>query len=204
MATEPSQTVRLWRRAPWSHSPLMRRTDRIESSLLLVVVMFVLMMVPLTAAYGTITYGELVEQSRLDRQTGHQVEATVLRTAPEAAAAQQNTEAPPPSGNIDARRWVGWTQDGQTRTARWEPAAGVRPGETIDLWVDRTGAPVAPPLTGADSAATAVIAALTMWLLMATAAAAGLYGLHRWAEHHRRAAWESEWRGLDTTPGWTA
>ncbi|MFE2119248.1 hypothetical protein ACFW9U_01175 [Rhodococcus aetherivorans] len=100
METGPSRTVRLWRRAPWSRSPLMRRYDRIE-------------------------------------------------------------------------------------------------------WVDVTGTPVAPPRSGADSAATAVVAALTVWTVTA-AAGAGLYGLHRWAEHRRGAAWDSEWRGLGTTPGWPA
>jgi hypothetical protein len=45
-------------------------------------------------------------------------------------------------------------------------------------WVDVTGTPVAPPRSGADSAATAVVAALVVWTVTA-AAGAGLYGLHR-------------------------
>lgn len=182
----------------------MRRYDRIESGLALAVVVFVLMMVPLAAAYGTITYGGLVERSRLDRQTSRQVEAVVLGTAPGDAAVRQDTETSPRTGEVDDGRWVRWMQDGQSRTARWDPAAGARPGETIDLWVDVTGAPVAPPRSGADSAAAAVVAALTVWTVTAAAAGAGLYGLHRWAEHRRGAAWDSEWRGLGTTPGWPA
>ncbi|UYF95072.1 hypothetical protein OCS65_04655 [Rhodococcus aetherivorans] len=144
METGPSRTVRLWRQAPWSRSPLMRRYDRIESGLALMVVVFVLMMVPLAAAYGTITYDGLVERSRLDRQTSRQVEAVVLGSAPGNAAARQDTETSPRTGEVDDGRWVRWMQDGQSRTARWDPAAGARPGETIDLWVDVTGTPVAP------------------------------------------------------------
>jgi hypothetical protein len=88
MATEPSQTVRLWRRAPWSHNPLMRRTDRIESSLLLVVVLFVLMMGTSMLAAGWVDAGRANPDGAVGRSGGYRSCSASLISAANWSAAR--------------------------------------------------------------------------------------------------------------------
>ncbi len=102
----------------WHRSPLLRRRDRLESTAALVVVVFVVMMVPLAATVGTVTYGTLVEQARQDIHTHRQVEATVLDSAPTVAAAPETAPPLPPAVDQTELRWVRWNVDGHTHTGR--------------------------------------------------------------------------------------
>lgn len=203
MTTGPSCSVRLWRRAPWHRSPLLRRRDRLESTAALVVVVFVVMMVPLAATVGTVTYGTLVEQARQDIHTHRQVEATVLDSAPTVAAAPETAPPLPPAVDQTELRWVRWNVDGHTHTGRLSRPLDAQPGATIDLWVDPSGVPVDAPHSGTDSATTAVLTAIAVWAAALVGGVGFWYGIHRYNEHHRMQEWEHEWRRAHHTPGWS-
>ncbi|AYA23476.1 hypothetical protein C6369_002255 [Rhodococcus rhodochrous] len=202
MTTGPSFSVRLWRRAPWHRSPLLRRRDRLESAVALGVIIFVVMMAPLAATVGTVTYGTLVEQARQDIRTHRQVEATVLDTAPVDAVAPEPDQLLPPAVDQIELRWVRWNVDGHTQIGRLSRPVDAQPGATINLWVDRSGVPVDAPHSGRDSATTAVLTALTVWAAALVGGVGFWYCTHRYNEYHRLQEWEREWRRAHRTPGW--
>ncbi|MEE2033834.1 Rv1733c family protein [Rhodococcus chondri] len=206
MTTAPSWSVRWWRRAPWHRSPLLRRGDRIESTVALVVAAFVVMMVPIAATYGTITYGNLAAQAQLYQRIHRQVEATVLDTVPpEAAMATSQTDHPPAPATVPAdRRWVRWSMDGHAHTAQLSRPADVRHGERIGIWIDSRGVPVEAPRSGTDSAATAVIGALALWAVVLAGGSGLWYAVHRASRHRRLQGWEREWDRADNASGWSA
>lgn len=202
MTVPPSLSVRMWRHAPWHRSPLLRRRDRLESAVALVVAVFVVMTVPFAAAYGTVTYGSLVEQARLDTQTHRQVEALVLDTAPTDAAAPGTGRPLAPATDRTDGRWVQWSVDGHAHTGRSRRAADARPGETLALWVDSRGVPAEAPRSGTDSATTAVLTALTVWAVVLAGGVGIWYGMRPYSEHRRLQEWDREWSRADDTPGW--
>ena len=203
MNAEQPLVLRLWRRAPWSGNPLMRRSERFESALVLVVAMFVLVMVPLAAAYGTATYarvGQLALEERLER---HQVTALLLEEpAPTDAGSMTDTATRGP-GDPDraTARWT--TGTGETRTGKVETPFDAKPGETIDIWIDSTGDPVTAPRTGSDGVVAGVSAALTVWGVGSGIALLLLYGVHRVGVRRRMSALDREWNDGGRSPGWT-
>ncbi|MBH5143639.1 MULTISPECIES: hypothetical protein [Rhodococcus erythropolis group] len=70
--------VRWWRLRPWSENPLMRRSDRIESVVILIVAVTVLLLVPLAGAIGTAAHARLTDQARSAAVSGRQVQALLL------------------------------------------------------------------------------------------------------------------------------
>lgn len=203
MNAEQPLALRLWRRAPWSGNPLMRRSDRFESALVLIVVMFVLALVPLAAAYGTATYarvGQLALQEHLER---HEVTAILLEEpAPTGAGAMTDTATRGPADADRATaRWT--TTTGETRTGKVETPYGAEPGETIDIWIDSTGDPVAAPRTGSDGVVAGISAALTVWGVGSGLALLLVYGVHRVGVRRRVSALDREWNDVGRSPGWT-
>lgn len=174
----------------------MRPCDRLESVLVLVVTVWVLMMVPIAAAFGTATYTRLDAQARADRATSQQVPAVLVE------------DARPGRGDVPAR----WPQDSAHGRAQWSvqgvprggdaPAPpGARVGETVSVWIDAQGELVAAPATGADTAAAAVIAAVVVWVAGAIGGVVLLLGVHAATARHRMAHWDAEWNELGKPPG---
>ncbi|CCW13057.1 hypothetical protein RAJCM14343_2353 [Rhodococcus aetherivorans] len=181
----------------------MRRSERVESALVLVVAMFVLVMVPLAAAYGTATYarvGQLALEERLER---HQVTAILLEEPGPTGTGSMTDTATRGPGDPDraTARWTTGTDE--TRTGKVETPFGAKPGETIDIWIDSTGDPVAAPRTGSDGVVAGVSAALTVWGVGSGIALLLLYGVHRVGVRRRLSALDREWNETGRSPGWT-
>ncbi|MCZ1074733.1 Rv1733c family protein [Rhodococcus sp. A5(2022)] len=203
MNAEQPLALRLWRRAPWSGNPLMRRSDRVESALVLAVALFVLVLIPFAAAYGTATYARIGQLAMQEHQQRHQVAAVLLEEpAPVRADALTDTATRGPGDPERATaRWT--TEAGETRTGRVEVPFGAKPGETIDIWIDSNGDPVAAPRTGSDGVVAGIVAALTVWGMGSGVALLLLYGVHRAGAKRRISALDREWNDVGRSPGWS-
>jgi len=198
MSQTSAAPIRLWRLGPWSRNPLMRGCDRLQSVMVILGVLFVLMMVPLAAAYGTATYSRLDQQTQAELASRHAVPATLVEDSHNGNA----SEPLPASPQYQDHAKVQWSVDGVTHTADVPTAAGTKSGQTVTVWLDPSGSVVAAPETGSQIAATAVSVACGIWVT-----AAGGYSLlflivHLMAARHHQAQLTREWNELDRPPGW--
>ncbi|MFC9552539.1 hypothetical protein ACFTWF_16995 [Rhodococcus sp. NPDC056960] len=189
--------VRWWRLAPWSGNPLMRRSDRIESTIVLVVVVVALMVVPVAGAVGTATYTRLTERAHQVAGSGRQVPAVLL------------DDPRPPPGEIPMRGPAGrdqaparWVLEGTEHTGVVETDIGARAGQTVTVWVDADGNFMQPPNSGTESGIEAISAAIMFLILGITGCGLLLAGTHGALARYRRSRWQREWQSLGHRPGW--
>ncbi|MFC0448842.1 hypothetical protein [Rhodococcus jostii] len=196
MIGEQTSPVRMWRLGPWSGNRLMRASDRLESSVFIVVVALVLIMVPFAAAFGTATNTRLNDQTRTDRETRHEIPAVLL--ADSRAQLADTTPAPRSKGPAPAQ----WTANGTTHTGQVQTDPEAKSGQTISVWIDQVGNLVDPPTTGTENALAAVGSALAVWTTISSFFLLMLFGI-RWAgTRYRMTQWDREWRNLGKAPGW--
>ncbi|WP_016881460.1 MULTISPECIES: hypothetical protein [unclassified Rhodococcus (in: high G+C Gram-positive bacteria)] len=196
MIGEQTLVVRIWRLGPWSGNRLMRGSDRLESSVLLLVIALVLILVPFAAAFGTATHTRLNDQSRADRETRHQITAVLLEDATVNLA--DTTPATSTTGQAPAQ----WTADGTTHTRQVQTEPEAKAGQTISIWIDPARHVVDAPKTGTENASEAVAAALAVWTMGASFCLMVWMGIRWAAARYRMSQWEQEWRNIGKAPGW--
>ncbi|WP_155292991.1 hypothetical protein [Rhodococcoides fascians] len=69
---------RWWRRSPWISSPLLRLSDRIERTAVSVGVAMLLLLIPVSATIGSVTYTDLSLRSQQQRAQNVRVDAHVI------------------------------------------------------------------------------------------------------------------------------
>lgn len=188
-----SRLVRRWRP---DRNPLRRRSDRVETAVVGVLVAAFCAGAPFAVhAADNWTYTTSLREQQAESAAWHQVRATVIRTASDLSG---YASAPGPSPEVTVR----WTApDGQVRTAQLFVIGVVRPGSTFMVWTNRVGQLTDAPLQKsqiamrADLDETLAVAALAIMLL----AVGGL--AHRALDRYRLAAWGADW--LTTGPRWS-
>jgi len=95
-------TIRWWRLRPWSRNHLMRSSDRVEATLVLLASMLVQLMVPVAAAFGTSTHTRLQHQTEALRADVDQVPAVLLEDSYPAPDTTGYSCAPPAPGKRPA------------------------------------------------------------------------------------------------------
>lgn len=146
----------LWR---WRHNPLRRGTDLAECWLALTALLLLLVAAPLTGLLaGTSAQHALQRAVREQRETRHQVTATVVRRAagspldpdPETSTARDRL----------SRVVADWTApDGTSRrTTVMADLEAPEPGDRFPVWTDARGRLMGPPLDPATATAHAVLA----------------------------------------------
>jgi hypothetical protein len=186
----------LWR---WRHNPLRRTTDLVESWMALAALLLTLVVAPVIGSQvGTAAQGALQQSVRDQRQTRHQVTATVVREL------NRLDSSPETSPGLDVRSRVlaDWTAPDGTR--RHEPVSTVlkspKPGETFTLWTDAHGTAVPQPLDSTTATTHAVLAGFGAALLTAGLVEA-VRRLVLWRlVHHRYAQWDRAWERVG--PDW--
>jgi hypothetical protein len=185
--------VRRWRP---DRNPLRRRSDRIETVVVGVLVAAFCVGAPFAVrAAGNWTYTTALREQQAESAAWHPVRATVLQTIPDLNGV---ASAPTTAPEVKAR-WR--APDGQVRTGLLYVIGGARAGSTFTVWTDRTGQLTNPPLQKSQIAAradldeTLAVAALAVALL----AVGGL--AHRGLDRSRLAAWGADW--LATGPRWS-
>lgn len=84
----------VWSLRPWNSNPLVRRAERVEGAVMILVVAAVLLVVPIAAAVGTAVYSAEAVAIRVERSSRHVVEAVVV----DEPRKQWASSGPPPLG----------------------------------------------------------------------------------------------------------
>lgn len=180
---------------------LRRRSDRIEGAVLMA-----LSAVFLTAAVMAVFLaGHIYEyfyQSQHAAAAGLRPTEAVLSTPGPVAS---NVSESPALAQARWPRPDGIERSGFLTTVNAPAIYGARPGASVRIWLDRSGAPQPPPPGQRDMILDALFDALIAGLIITVGAAVLLifcYRLCRLAlDRHRLARWGSAW--VATGPQWT-
>lgn len=170
---------RCWRLARLvGRNPLLRRTDRLEA-LLLLVVLASLLLIPAAAIVGAEVLDARDHQYAAQAQVRHPVTATVTGA----------THDPNSEGIVVHVRWAAAAGE---RTGSFRHSAPLNVGQRVEIWVDRDGNLVRPPTprwhAGVDAVVTSVLIVLTCGAAMSLVVGSVRSRLDR----ARDAAWERD------------
>ncbi len=169
-------------------NPLRRASDRVETAVLAVLVIAFVVAAPFAAlTAGSYVLGR-AQQAQLSQQaSSYQVPARVLRLD------SQGTVYGDPQAQA---RWT--AHDGKVITGEITVPLGATVGSTQWLWTTANGQVTNPPLEDSQVTGQAYFAeGLAVFTVALLLAITGLVA--RWALDKRRmAAWDAEWRRLDS------
>ena len=194
---KPGWLRRLTRRLWLGSNPLRRRTDRIEAWVVAGLAAAFLIGAPLSSVEAGSWVNQASVREQLAQQSWHLRPAVVLRTGPAQPHFYFRTQ-----WNVDIAVLARWSDpDGRTRTGEVLAPSGTSPGQTVAVWIDRSGRPTGPPLAHAELVRRVILAALIAPVALAVLLF-GLGWLARWLLDRRRlAAWEAGWARIG--PRWT-
>ncbi|GIH60455.1 Rv1733c family protein [Microbispora siamensis] len=180
-------TMRVRRYLP-DGNPLRRRTDRVESAVVLTFLILAVLSLVAAFAVGAAVYRGGVAEER----SGRWVTATVTRDAPAATwVAVEGTAA-------RLRTGVAWTApDGRTVTGQAPVPSAAKAGTPVRIWLDRDGRPGDGPRSRIDTVADGVASGTATAALSLTALLACLALVRRRLDHHRYAAWDAGWLAMN-------
>jgi hypothetical protein len=167
----------------FGRNPLIRLSDRVEALVLVFAVVVSLLAAPMAAAAGTAVYDSRSTFYAEQAQNRRTVTATVIDDS-----AARN----PPTKTMTAR--ARWFAAGAEHTGEVKARKTMKPGDSIEVWVDQDGAQVGRPIRSA--ADEAVAAALAIWWCVAIAAAALLAGTRAIINRARHARWQHDFDDL--------
>ncbi|HWT49323.1 MAG TPA: hypothetical protein VN255_12340 [Mycobacterium sp.] len=174
---------RCWRIARiFGRNPLLRRADRIEALVMLVAIVVWLVAVPVAGVLGAVIYSahdRLYTQEARDR---HPVTATVADVPREESG----------TAVVHAR----WPVGAGERTGTLRLTAPVKPGESIEIWVDKDGMPALPPTPTWHAVGDAIVTAGVISLIVGVGTASLVAAVRSRLDRARDAQWEREIRCL--------
>lgn len=179
-------TVRLprWRCVRlFGRNPLVRAGDRVEAPILVLAVVVALLAAPIAAAVGTAVYDLRSNVYAEQAQTRSSVTATVI---------DDGKALNPPNKVMTAR--ARWFAAGAEHTGTIKTRHTVKPGDSIDIWVNQDGSQVGPPIRTAVEEG--VAAALAIWFGAAGAAAALVAATRAFLNRARHARWQHDFDKL--------
>ncbi|NDV06674.1 hypothetical protein GXW84_19465 [Rhodococcus sp. IEGM 248] len=189
--------IRWWRLRPWSRNHLMRPSDRIEATLILLTAAVVLLLIPVAAAFGTATHTRLEQQAQALRAGFHQVPAVLLEDIYLAPDTPEYSILPAGTQNTARARW---TTPGGDHVAAVPTDTPAQAGQTITISVDADGNLTGPIPDSRENTVLAVTAACGLWTLTAGAILLLAALAHRLFTRNRLRHWAHEWKQFDTPP----
>jgi hypothetical protein len=184
---------RLLRGRRLDRNPLRRKSDRIETALLGVLLTAFLAAAPFAArAAGSWAYAASAREAQAQQAGAHQVPATLLQAAPPLSAYAAGA-AP----DVDAR-WR--APDGQMRTGQVLVSSAAAAGSTVLVWTNQEGQLADPPLRHTQVVMRAEQAAVGAVISLAIMLFAMGWLARRSLDRRRLAAWDAEW--LANGPSW--
>ncbi|MCX4759797.1 hypothetical protein OG562_02090 [Streptomyces sp. NBC_01275] len=178
----------------WRHNPLRRTTDLVEAWVALSALLLILLVAPVVGALvGEVAQDTLQRTVREQRQSRHEVTASVVRTL---GGSPLEADPETPSGRDERARVVAdWTAPDGT-AQHGTVLAGLRVphrGDHFAIWTDEHGRPAARPLDSATATTHAVLAGFGAALLTA-GAVEGARRVIVWRMVRRRyARWDQAW-----------
>lgn len=162
---------------------LVRASDRAEALVLVLAVVVSLLIVPIAAAVGTAVYDSRSNLYAEQAQGRRTVTATVI---------DDSAAVRPRSKTMTAH--ARWFVAGAEHTGQVRARTTLKPGDSVEIWVDENGSHVGPPMGSA--AEEAMAAAFAIWLGTATAAALLYVGTRAVLNRARDARWQRDFENL--------
>ncbi|WP_338885997.1 hypothetical protein [Rhodococcus sovatensis] len=189
--------IQLWlARAPWSKHPLVRHSDRRDSVVAVLAVVFSLLLLPVAATFGSVTYTDMNTRAAQERATASQTMATV--TAPPIQRDSMQEPAVPVRASAPAT----WTApDGSQRAQNVQVDSDAVVGDTVLIWIDPRGEQIAAPKTGVEAAGIGVVVSLALWFTGSLIALAGVVAMRSLGNRQRMRKWETDWSTFDEHHG---
>ncbi|WP_186629566.1 hypothetical protein [Rhodococcus sp. BP22] len=168
-------------------NPLVRRSDRIQSTIKTTVLTLMILMLPVAAWIGMSTLA--VGQSRVAAQESsvRQVTATTTTVA-DIAPVLQSEVGSVTSATVDAT----WSYDGLDHQGQVSLPPGSPAGTQLPIWVDRDGDQTAPPATGADAVVTALFTGFGSLIAAASIFVGTYFAVRFRLDTQRHADWDRE------------
>ncbi|MFG2278471.1 Rv1733c family protein [Streptomyces asoensis] len=181
----------IWR---WRHNPLRRTTDLVEAWVALSALVMILVVAPVVGSVvGSVAQDVLQRSVREQRQSRHEVVATVVRKA---QGSPLEVDPETVTGRETRTRVVArWTAPDGT-AQRGTLLAGLKSphgGDHFAIWTDGHGALVARPLDSVTATTHAVLAGFGAALLTAGACEVGRRLIVWRLVRRRYARWDQAW-----------
>jgi hypothetical protein len=162
--------------------PLVRTTDRIEALVFVLAVVVSLLAAPIAATVGTAVYDSSRHIYAEQAHTRHPVPATVTDVPASQQIARTDTTT------VSAQ----WITGGAEHTGTVKAQSTTKTGDTIEIWVDNTGAQVPAPTPTTRAAAEAAVGALVMWICVSAIAATLFTGTRAVCDRIRFTRWQHD------------
>lgn len=177
-------------------NPLRRRSDRVETAVLAVLVIAFLAAAPFAAqGVGTWAQARAHHAQRTEQASWRQVPALVLKVT-------TGVQGYGGYAGLESQAQARWTApDGKVITGGIPVAFGTAAGTTVRLWTTSDGQPTEPPLQDSQVADDGFLAGTVTVMALATLLAITGMLARRALDKRRMAAWDAEWRA--TGPRWT-
>jgi hypothetical protein len=194
--------VRSWRglltwlrRMGFGRNPLRRRSDRIESFTLVVVLFGALAVIPMAVFVGRDSYDHGTQVSA-DRSARYHATVAVLQENAQAVVKPSVDSGSSGQSSANAT-WL--SPNGSPQSGVVEVGFGARTGESVFLLTDDNGDPVAAAKTTTELGAEAITVGL-MFAIGWLAVLASAYALCRQLLNRRRMTeWDAQWEGVGKT-----
>lgn len=170
----------------FGRNPLVRTTDRVESSVAIVLIVSSIVAAAVFGAVGTQVYDSRSKTYAAQAETMTTLSATTVEDS--AMVVQPNRSV--------AMATIRWEFDGTEHTDRIASHTVAKAGEKITIWVDAHGDRVARPPTPARAVNEAVGVALSCWLAAIGLSALLLSELRRRLDRRRYADWDRDLENL--------
>jgi hypothetical protein len=180
---------RWWRRSPWSSNPLMRLPDRIERTAVVVGVAVLLLLIPVAATIGSVTYSDLSLRSQQQRAEYVRVDARVIDTVQSTGTGSDSTTL---ATGIATVQWN--APDGSIRSESTEVPAEVQIGETTSIWCDANGTLVHAPVSEVGAVINGASTAMFVWVLGTVLVGFLVYLTTVAGDRVRMRRWDSDWK----------
>ncbi len=174
-----------WLRRLSARNPMVRTSDRIEATALLIVIAVALFAAPVAGAVGTGTYDSLKHAFAVDRINSREVAAT----------ATQDSRWSPRSYEKPFVTPVRWQFEGAVHTDEVQTDY-MKASDRLTIWIDAIGNRRTSPRTDRDAATEAIFTALGLWFAAVAVAIVSWAALRVRLDRSRHAAWDRELHDL--------
>ncbi|UMB70895.1 Rv1733c family protein [Mycobacterium paraterrae] len=170
----------------FSRNPLIRASDRIESGIVTLAVLFVVVAAAGAGVIGTLIHDARAQEYHEQARTRHTVVAWAIDDGKPTASSTTirfTVHARWKANGIDHVELIGWNRT-------------VQAGDSLQLWVDAQGRPAAPPKPVERAGTEAVSAAVIGWTIAALAAAEAVGAVRAHLQRTRDTEWDRDIRSL--------
>ncbi|PXY30468.1 hypothetical protein BAY59_12870 [Prauserella coralliicola] len=189
LVASSGRTARLWRRLFVGRNPLARPGDRLESRLLVILLLLVLFSIPVVASLGSETYASRLAVAEQEAESKHRATAVLLADAPVSMT----------TGELESvgvlARWE--RPDGTEQVGEVSAYRGSTRGTEVPVWLDDSGELTSPPITRAGAATDAASVAISAWLGVVALCGLVFLAVRGVLARLRAAQWAREWARVE-------